>query len=109
MPNRYNCIYVLFLFLRSNCCKKLTLSLFTHKPPKQTIVSIDNHRPFPLQFKPLEVNSKLNWRIFIFFSALGTNGLNFQVLNLSTGQWTVAEHTMLVDNLIMFVKMKFQV
>ena len=38
MPNRYNCTYVLFLFLWS----------------------------ISLQIKPLEFNSKLNWRIFIF-------------------------------------------
>ena len=25
MPNRYNCTYVLFLFLRSNCCKNTDL------------------------------------------------------------------------------------
>ena len=31
-------------------------------------------KPFPLQVKPLNVNSKLNWRIFIFCT-LGTNRL----------------------------------
>ena len=72
-PNRYSCTYVLFSFLRSNCCKKQTLTLLTHKSPKHTIVSIEI-KPFPLQIKPLKVNSKLNWRIFIF-CALGTNGL----------------------------------
>ena len=44
MPNRYNCTFVLCLFLRSNCCKKSTLTLLTHKSPKRIIVSIEiNH------------------------------------------------------------------
>ena len=44
MPNRYNCTYVLFLFLRYHCCKKSTLTLLTHKYPKHTIVSSEmNH------------------------------------------------------------------
>ena len=44
----------------------LTLNLLTHKSPKHTIVSIEINVPFPLQIKLLKVNSKLNWRIFIF-------------------------------------------
>ena len=44
MPTRYNCTYVLCLFLRSNCCKKLILTLLTHKSPKHTSMSIEiNH------------------------------------------------------------------
>ena len=40
----YNCTYGLNLFLRSNYCKKLTLTVLTHKSPKHTIVSIEiNH------------------------------------------------------------------
>ena len=43
-PNRYNFTYGLYLFLRSYCCKKLTLALLTHKSPKHTIVSVEkNH------------------------------------------------------------------
>ena len=38
MTNQYKCAYVLFLFLRSNCCKKLTLTLLIRISPKQTIV-----------------------------------------------------------------------
>ena len=37
----YNCTHGLYLFLRSNCCKKLTLTLLTHKSPKYTIVSVE--------------------------------------------------------------------
>ena len=44
MSNRYYWTYVLFLFLRSNCCKKLTLNLITHKSSKHTIVSIEIKR-----------------------------------------------------------------
>ena len=65
MPNRYNYTYVLFLFLRSNCYKKPTLSLLTRKSPKHTIVN-NEQKSFPLQIKLLKVNAKLNWRIFIF-------------------------------------------
>ena len=44
MPNRYNCTYVFFLFLRSNCCKNLILTLLIHKSLKHIIVSIEiNH------------------------------------------------------------------
>ena len=41
MPNRYNCTCVLFLFFRSNFCKKPTMTFSTHKSPKHTIVSIE--------------------------------------------------------------------
>ena len=60
-PNRYTCI--VFLFLRSNC-KKLTLTLITHKFPKHTIMSIG--LTFSSQTNPLKVNPKLNLWIFIF-------------------------------------------
>ena len=33
MPYRYTCTYVSVLFLRSNCCKRLTQTLLTHKLP----------------------------------------------------------------------------
>ena len=43
-PLMPNCTYVLFLILRYNCCKKLILTLFTHKSPKHTIEGIEiNH------------------------------------------------------------------
>ena len=67
MPNRYNCTYVLFLFLRSNWCKKLIRTLLTHKSPKHTIMSIEInhfHNSIHSQFK-------VKLAIFIF----GTNGL----------------------------------
>ena len=46
MPNRYNCTYVLFLFLRFNCCKKQIRTLLNHT---STIVSIEiNHFVYEL-------------------------------------------------------------
>ena len=49
MPNRYNCTYVLLLFLRSRCCKKLILSMLTHKSPKHTMMGIEiNHTHYKL-------------------------------------------------------------
>ena len=72
MPSRYNCTYVLFLFLRSNCCKKLTLTLLTHESPKHTIVSID-----PFLYK-LNHESQFKAKLVVFyFCTLGTNGLSF--------------------------------
>ena len=54
----------LFLFLRSSCCKKLTLTLLTHKSPKHTIVSIEiNHFLYKLNFIIL-------YFIYLYFSYL---------------------------------------
>ena len=43
MPSLCYFTYVLFLFLRSIFCQKLTLTLLTHKSPKRTVVSIESN------------------------------------------------------------------
>ena len=37
VPNRYQCTYILFLFVRSICRKMLALTLLTHKSPKHAL------------------------------------------------------------------------
>ena len=48
----------------------ILLAPITHNSECQNLI-------FPLKIKPVKVNLKCNWRIFIFFT-LGINGLNLR-------------------------------
>ena len=69
-----------YYFLRSNCCKKLTLTLLTHISPKHTIVSIEiNNFLYKWTIKG---QFKVNLVDF-YFCALGTNGLKLTRFKIS--------------------------
>ena len=96
IPNRQNCTY---FFLRSNC-KKLILTLSTHKSPKAYYTEHWD-KAFLLQIKPLKVNPKLNWRIFIFApSHIGTNGLI--LLGRVLEFWNSLTRSHFVDSVVKF-------
>ena len=68
MPNRYNCTYVLFIVFKLQLLQKANIDLVNPRIYKAHY-SEQWEKTFSLQIKPLKVNSKLNWRIFIFASS----------------------------------------
>ena len=78
MPNWCNCTHVLFLFLRPNCCKKLTLNLLPHKS------HYSEHWDKPYRLETLRRQLMISWRIFTFCIS-GTNGLNWRIFTLISG------------------------
>ena len=53
MPNRYNCIYVLFLVLKSSCQKNQPIK------PQSTLGRALRQITFSVHIEPLKVNYKL--------------------------------------------------